>query len=118
MATTKRCPLPGYLFLVRFLTDCGFDELYPLVNVVRIDDHRSSDHVIERGHSHLFVEVKDLHWEIALEPEALTMRCQDFAVLDPFQRVGAVVHPDYRQPFVRKFRFESELIGNAVSPGN
>src|SRR4029077_18116482 len=72
---------PGGLFFLGLFANDVFDEFYPLINVVCVDDDRSGYDVGQRMHPHFLVKVKNLHRKISLKPETLTVRGQDFSLL-------------------------------------
>src|SRR5262245_21242645 len=84
--------LPGDLLLVGVLPNGRLHKFYPLSHIALVDDNRSGNDVIQRGHSHLLVEIEDLHREITLEPQTLAVRREDFSFFDAFKGVWAVVH--------------------------
>lgn len=58
--------LPGELFLVGVFPDDSFHKFYPLIDVSLVDDNWPSNDVTDGAHSHLFVEVKNFHRQVAL----------------------------------------------------
>src|SRR3984957_5831117 len=58
--------LPGELLFVSVFPNDSFDKFYPLIDVSLVDDNWPGHDITDGVHSHLFVEVKNFHRQVAL----------------------------------------------------